>query len=171
MITTAKVDEFQRIIGFEAGADDYLCKPYSLREAVARVKALLRRVAIKEITSELIEVDDGALSVSVAGVNSHLTVFEYHLFKLLFDAPRRIFSRQEIMSSIYDDYRIVSDRTIDSHIKKLRKKINSHLSGQEVIHSVYGAGYKCQNDRQIAHFLHFFCIVPAFLVSKLKQCQ
>ena len=83
----------------------------------------------------------------MAGVNSHLTVVEYHLFKLLFDAPRRIFSRQEIMSSIYDDYRIVSDQTIDSHIKKLRKKINSHLSGHEVIHSVYCAGYKYQNDR------------------------
>jgi two-component system response regulator BaeR len=146
MITTAKVDELHRIVGLEAGADDYLCKPYSPREAVARVKALLRRGAISEISTQLIQVDSDALSVCVAGINSHLTVVEYHLFKLLFDSPRRIFSRREIMSSIYNDYRIVSDRTIDSHIKKLRKKIHRHLPGYEVIHSVYGAGYKYQND-------------------------
>lgn len=146
MITTAKVDELHRIVGLEAGADDYLCKPYSPREAVARVKALLRRGAISDISTQFIQVNSDALSVCVGGIDSHLTVVEYHLFKLLFDAPRRIFSRREIMSSIYSDYRIVSDRTIDSHIKKLRKKIHRHLPGYEVIHSVYGAGYKYQND-------------------------
>ena len=146
MITTAKVDERHRIVGLDAGADDYLCKPYSPREAVARVKALLRRGAISDMSAEPIHVDSDALSVCVAGINSHLTVVEYHLFKLLFDSPGRIFSRREIMSSIYNDYRIVSDRTIDSHIKKLRKKIHGHLPGYEVIHSVYGAGYKYQID-------------------------
>ncbi len=146
MITTAKVDELHRIVGLEAGADDYLCKPYSPREAVARVKALLRRGAISDISTQLIQVASDALRVCVAGINSPLTGVESDLFKLLFDSPRRIFSRREIMSSIYNDYRIVSDRTIDSHIKKLRKKIHHHLPGYEVIHSVYGAGYKYQND-------------------------
>lgn len=142
MMLTAKVEEIDRLLGLELGADDYICKPFSPREVIARVKAVLRRTEPTQTAHGLIEVDDRGLKVLAHGNDAELTVVEFQLFSLLFHEPGRIFSREQIMSNIYSDYRVVSDRTIDSHIKKVRKKLEQSLPDSEVIFSVYGAGYK-----------------------------
>lgn len=142
MMITAKVEEIDRLLGLELGADDYICKPFSPREVVARVKAVLRRIEPAQTVQNLIKVDNRGLKVLAQGHDTELTVVEFHLFSLLFNEPGRIFSREQIMSGIYNDYRVVSDRTIDSHIKKVRKKLEQFLPDSEVIFSVHGAGYK-----------------------------
>ena len=143
IMATARVEEIDRLLGLELGADDYICKPYSPREVVARVKSVLRRS--KATPQELVqgvEVDEAACQVRVHGKDADLTTVEFKLFKLLFDEPGRIFSRDQIMDHIYRDYRVVSDRTIDSHVKKVRKKLSFIAPDLELIHSIYGAGYK-----------------------------
>lgn len=145
IMVTAKVEEIDRLLGLELGADDYICKPYSPREVVARVKAVLRRVetAPDTITSvSPVSVDASALEVRLGDQVISLTSVEFALFNLLFHEPGRIFPRQQIMDRIYNDYRVVSDRTVDSHIKKLRKKIDDAKPEWDLIHSVYGVGYK-----------------------------
>ncbi len=145
MMLTAKVEEIDRLLGLELGADDYICKPYSPREVVARVKAVLRRtapVAPNSNSNPIIEVDEPTLKVKIKGQDLDLTLVEFQLFSMLHCEPGRIFSRDQIMSQVYSDYRVVSDRTIDSHVKKLRKKIQAVVPDQELIFSVYGAGYK-----------------------------
>ncbi len=145
MMVTAKIEEIDRLLGLELGADDYICKPYSPREVVARVKAVLRRVHTapdQQPATERLKVDLPALKVTVDGQDCDLTLVEFQLFSLLYKEPGRIYSRDQIMSQVYNDYRVVSDRTIDSHVKKLRKKLQVLLNDTEVIYSVYGAGYK-----------------------------
>lgn len=147
IMTTAKVEEIDRLLGLELGADDYICKPYSPREVVARVKAILRRTQSKPDTNlkQLVVINQDKLTVNFEGKSIALTAVEFSLLKLLYDEPGRIFSRQHIMDSIYADYRIVSDRTIDSHIKKLRKKLQELAPEENLIVSVYGAGYKYEH--------------------------
>lgn len=147
IIMTAKVEEVDRLIGLELGADDYICKPYSPREVVARVRAVLRRMFTedKPVATEAVLLDEHANKVTVNGQVVELTVVEFKLLQLLFNAPGRIFSRQAIMDAIYSDYRVVSDRTVDSHIKKLRKKLQQVSPEQELVRSVYGAGYKFES--------------------------
>lgn len=142
MMVTARVEEIDRLLGLGLGADDYICKPYSPREVVARVKAILRRCQPETIAASPLAVQPEACKVLINGQDAGLTVVEFQLFSMLHEEPGRIFSRDQIMSHIYDDYRVVSDRTIDSHIKKLRKKLQQLLPDQEIIYSVYGAGYK-----------------------------
>lgn len=143
IITTAKVEEIDRLLGLELGADDYVCKPYSPREVIARVKAILRRTQTSsdEDHHQFI-INESKLEVDYKGNTISLTAVEFSLLKLLHNEPGHIFSRQQIMDSIYADYRIVSDRTVDSHIKKLRKKLQELSTDDNVIVSVYGAGYK-----------------------------
>ncbi len=143
IIMTAKIEEIDRLLGLELGADDYICKPYSPREVVARVKSVLRRSnGSKNISLKNIEIDDDRYKIFVQGKELDLTAVEFQLFKILASLPGRIFSREQLMNKIYRDYRIVNDRTIDSHIKKLRKKIVHVSPDQKLIHSVYGVGYK-----------------------------
>ncbi|MBX2857464.1 MAG: response regulator [Cellvibrionaceae bacterium] len=144
IMVTAKVEEIDRLLGLELGADDYICKPFSPREVVARVKAVLRRYSQESIEQSggKVELDQFSNCVKLEGKRVELTSIEFSLFKLLFQEPGRIFSRQFIMDNIYNDYRVVSDRTVDSHIKKLRKKLQDAAPDYEVIRSVYGAGYK-----------------------------
>lgn len=150
IMTTARVDEIDRLLGLELGADDYVCKPYSPREVVARIKAVLRRtrpasgVASPAPALASLQFDDERLLATVKGVALDLTQVEYQLFKLLADKPGRIYSRDQLMDRIYPDQRIVSDRTIDSHIKKLRRKLEAIAPETEIIYSVYGAGYKVE---------------------------
>lgn len=151
IMMTAKVEEVDRLIGLELGADDYICKPYSPREVVARVKTVLRRTMQSAETPSNkpmpnLEVKEESNSVVIEGDTIELTQIEFKMFQLLFSHPGRIFSRQYILDNIYSDYRIVSDRTVDSHIKKLRKKLQSGNSKTEIIRSVYGAGYKYEPD-------------------------
>lgn len=147
IMMTAKVQEIDRLLGLELGADDYVCKPFSPRELVARVKAVLRRAqnlppAQPADYPAAITFDEQALRVNLFGQAIELTVIEFRLFSLLYAHPGRIFSRQYILDNIYQDYRVVSDRTVDSHIKKLRKKLAAPADGRDLIYSVYGSGYK-----------------------------
>ncbi len=143
IMVTARVEEIDRLLGLELGADDYICKPFSPREVVARVKAVLRRTTDGFNTPPAgLNLDEARFRADLHGKNIKLTAVEFQLLKILVSEPGRIFSRAQLMDNIYDDHRIVSDRTIDSHIKKLRKKIAEVASGEELIHSVYGVGYK-----------------------------
>jgi two-component system response regulator BaeR len=110
---------------------------------VARVKAVLRRAASPAAeASGLLELDPASHRLRTARGTVELTTVEYHLFATLFREPGRIFSRSQLMDRIYDDGRIVSDRTVDSHVKKLRRKLADLLPDHEVVHAVYGAGYR-----------------------------
>jgi len=149
IMLTAKAEEIDRLLGLEMGADDYVCKPYSPREVVARVKANLRRVGfdqIEEPKTEGFELDVDRLRVTYKGELIDLTTVEFQLLQLLISEPSRVFGREIIMKRIYTDSRVVSDRTIDSHIKKLRKRISMVAPELNVIHSVYGAGYRFENN-------------------------
>jgi two-component system response regulator BaeR len=147
IMTTARVDELDRLLGLELGADDYLCKPYSPRELVARVKAVLRRVQQPQdaVPTNLPVFNEDQLSVTINGALLSLTSVEYALLKRLAEHPGRIYSRDQLMDSIYNDHRVVNDRTIDSHIKKLRRKLEAVDSDGDWIQSVYGAGYRLKN--------------------------
>ncbi len=154
IIMTAKIEEVDRLIGLKLGADDYICKPYSPREVVARVEAVLRRSIIAQQLNDkrnsenvtntdvcTLRINEDQLSAFFKNKSVVLTLVEFNILKTLLSRPNRIFSRDELMNSAYRDHRIVNDRTIDSHITKLRKKILT-ITGEETIRSVYGAGYK-----------------------------
>ena len=142
LMVTARVEEIDRLLGLELGADDYICKPFSPREVVARVKAVLRRTQSVSTSSKKLELDDERYQAIYNGQTLALTAVEFQLLKPLSKEPGRIFSRDQLMRSMYNDDRIVSDRTIDSHIKKLRKKLTDISPDQELIQSVYGVGYR-----------------------------
>jgi len=151
IMTTARVEEIDRLLGLELGADDYVCKPYSPREVVARVRAVLRRTRGEREPAAMTQagplaLDDDRLRVRAEGGEIQLTAVEYALLKALVGTPGKIFSRARLMQRIYDDHRVVSDRTIDSHVKKLRRRLAEILPpGRELIHSVYGVGYRYED--------------------------
>lgn len=143
IMVSAKVEEIDRLLGLELGADDYICKPFSYAELVARVKAILRRVnTTKEPINNAMTLDESTYSVNYKNSSIELTNFEFQLFKPLYSNPNRIYSRDSLMDTMYADQRIVSHRTIDSHIKKLRKKLDEVTQTDSVIQSVYGVGYR-----------------------------
>jgi len=144
IMVTARIEEIDRLLGLELGADDYICKPFSPREIVARVKAVLRRTQMlaAPALSSALELEPQSFRVVANGRRLTLTSVEFQLLQTLHQHPDRIFSREQLMDRIYQDHRIVSDRTIDSHIKKLRKKLADLLPEVELIHSVYGIGYR-----------------------------
>jgi len=152
IMITARIEEIDRLLGLELGADDYICKPFSPREMVARVKAVLRRQQAQTTTVALasaLKLDPHSFRVLAGGQEVELTTVEFQLLQALYQQPGRIFSRSKLMDLIYQDQRIVSDRTIDSHIKKLRKKLTDLLPNQELIHSVYGAGYRYDPQNRV----------------------
>jgi two-component system response regulator BaeR len=146
MMITAKVEEIDRLIGLESGADDYICKPFSPREVVARVKAVLRRsspqVSGKILIFGQIRLDEDLHQASIDNTVLELTPSEYKLLNVMIRHPGRVFSRAELINRVqgyeFEGY----ERTIDSHIKNLRKKIAELLPEQEIIKSVYGVGYQ-----------------------------
>jgi two-component system, OmpR family, response regulator BaeR len=148
IMITARVEEIDRLLGLEFGADDYICKPFSPREVVARVKAVLRRLnPVMEgqtVKAGGIVLYDETRDVSINGYELQLTPIEFGLLKILLTHPGRVFSRSEMVSRIqgydYEGY----DRTVDTHIKNLRRKIAAFMPGQDIICSVYGVGYKLQ---------------------------
>jgi len=144
IMLTARVEEIDRLLGLEAGADDYVCKPFSPREVVARVKAILRRVNndTSSMQNDRVLVDMKSARVTVDGEECDLTAVELKLLEVMFNKPGQIFNRTQLMNRIYPDGRVVSDRTIDSHVKKLRQKLNTLNAQESFIHSVYGIGYK-----------------------------
>ena len=147
IMVTARVEEIDRLLGLELGADDYICKPFSPREVVARVKAVLRRTRDGQtLQAKGLVLDQHRFRAKLHDQDLGLTAVEFKLLQFLAANPGRIYSRQQLMDKIYPDARIVSDRTIDSHIKKLRRKIEAVDSGARLIHSVYSVGYKFDPD-------------------------
>jgi len=143
IMVTARVEEIDRLLGLELGADDYICKPFSPREVVARVKAVLRRTWDGQtIEASGLVLDEARYRATLNGRDLELTAVEFKLLHFLAANAGRIYGRQQLMDKIYPDERIVSDRTIDSHIKKLRRKIESADPGAKYVHSVYSVGYK-----------------------------
>ncbi|NYS59994.1 response regulator [Vreelandella salicampi] len=151
IMVTAKVEEVDRLLGLELGADDYICKPFSPREVVARVKAVLRRSQATDAATQgpppsPVTLNDDGWQALANGQDIGLTAVEFQLLRVMMHAPGRIFSREQLMDHMYRDNRIVSERTVDSHVKKLRKKIADVLPEQDIIRSVYGVGYKYQPE-------------------------
>lgn len=148
IMVTARVDEIDRLLGLELGADDYLCKPFSPRELVLRVKAILRR-GRREAQPEAGGHRYGALVLDPErhccdchGKRLDLTPVEFRLLQALLERPGRVLSRQQLMDVAYRDHRVVSDRTIDSHMRNLRQKLTDASDDErELIRSVYGVGY------------------------------
>ena len=141
IMVTARVEEIDRLLGLDAGADDYICKPFSPREVVARVRTVLRRSRSEPAQYDLM-IDMAAGRALLDGRDLGLTVVELRLLNALTANPSRILSRNQLMDAMYPDEREVVDRTVDSHVKKLRHKINLVRPGSEAIHSIYGMGYR-----------------------------
>lgn len=145
IMITARVEEIDRLIGLELGADDYICKPFSPREVVARVKAVLRRSNAEPAVDSLhvgpITLDANSRQVTIEGQLLELTPSEFGLLRVLMTHPNRVFSRNELLNQVqgydFEGY----DRTIDTHIKNLRKKIAEKLPDTDLIATVYGVGY------------------------------
>ena len=143
LMLTARVDELDRLLGLDTGADDYVCKPFSPREVVARVRALLRRSEGRLMVSPVPwAVDEVSFRISWRGTGLPLTRLEFLMFRLLLSHPGRVFSRGHLLQSAYEEQRDISDRAIDSHIKNLRRKIQAIEPEFECITSVYGVGYR-----------------------------
>jgi two-component system response regulator ChvI len=148
---TSRDDEFDRVLGLELGADDYLCKPFSMRELVARVKVLFRRQALARSTpDDLDEIQRlGALELDLRRYTAHwngapvqLTVTEFLMLRALTRHPGHVKTRQQLMNEGYPHDTYVSDRTIDSHIKRLRTKFLAVDPVFDGIDTVYGLGYR-----------------------------
>ncbi|MBL8520740.1 MAG: response regulator [Betaproteobacteria bacterium] len=146
ILLTARVEEIDRLLGLEIGADDYICKPFSPREVVARAKAILRRTArtagLAPAQPDPIHLDEARYAVEVRGTPVTLTPVEFRLLATLMGRPGQVLSRTQLMDSLYLDHRVVSDRTVDSHVKNLRKKLVDAGGDEEWLRSIYGVGYK-----------------------------
>lgn len=147
IMVTARVEEIDRLLGLELGADDYICKPFSPREVVARVRALLRRTqawqqAVAAGPGAELELDDERFEARWRSRKLDLTPVEFRLLKALAHRPGHVLSRAQLLEQLYMDHRIVSDRTVDSHIKNLRRKFDEIEAGSDPIRSIYGVGYK-----------------------------
>ncbi len=148
IMVTARVEEIDRLLGLELGADDYICKPFSPREVMARIKSVLRRTTktntIKLPENDRLTLDEDRYTVIYKQLSLNLTSIEFKLLQSLYNQSGKILSRNQLMTHSYSDNRIVSDRTIDSHIKKLRQKLAQFELKEELIQSVYGIGYRYQ---------------------------
>lgn len=152
VMLTARVEEIDRLLGLDAGADDYICKPFSPRELVARVRAILRRVRPSgdappgDVTARgddpTLHMDSERYEAHLAGQGLGLTALEFRLLKALTTVPGRVLSRSQLIDHLHADQRAVSDRTVDSHIRNLRRKLEQIAPEHELIVSIYGAGYK-----------------------------
>ena len=144
IMVTAMIDEIDRLIGLELGADDYICKPFSPKEVVARVKAVLRRTNadyLNEFSENEFKVNHDAYSVQIKGKKLDLTPVEFRMLTMFIDHPGRVYNRDQILNTVFDDGRIVLDRTVDTHIKNLRQKLKDANPEKDYIRSIYGIGY------------------------------
>lgn len=143
LMLTARVDELDRLLGLDTGADDYVCKPFSPREVLARVRSLLRRAQGRVMVCALPwTIDENGLRIAWRGQWLALTALEFRMLRLLLSQPGRVFSRAQLLDTVHSEQRDVSDRAIDSHIKNLRRKIQTAEPGCDCIASVYGVGYR-----------------------------
>jgi len=143
IMVTARVEEIDRLLGLETGADDYLCKPFSPRELVARIKAILRRAAVSNYTpAPALQVDTDARRALVHGQALALTPSEFEVLAALARRPGQVFTRAQLLDLLRQDDLEVTERAIDSHVKNLRRKIDAVAPGLEPIRSIYGLGYR-----------------------------
>jgi two-component system response regulator BaeR len=145
IMVTARVEEIDRLLGLELGADDYICKPFSPREVVARVKTVLRRTQpdMPNAPTEVpLQIDEARYSATLDGQELELTPVEFRLLKAMVSARGAILSREKLLDHLYEDHRVVNDRTVDTHIKNLRRKLEKVRPEGEVIRSIYGVGYR-----------------------------
>jgi two-component system, OmpR family, response regulator ChvI len=154
IFVTSREEEFDRVLGLEIGADDYLCKPFSMRELMARVKVLLRRASPVERTpsEEPVTIGDLVLdplrfTTTWKGQRVALTVTEFLLLQALATRPGIVKTREQLMEEAYPDRVSVSDRTIDSHVKRIRRKLQAADPSFDCLEAVYGAGYRFAASR------------------------
>jgi two-component system response regulator BaeR len=140
VMVTAKVEEVDRLVGLDLGADDYVCKPFSVRELVARVRAILKR---GRAPIAGLAVDEEKHEAQLDGKPLDLTPVEFRLLAALASAPG-VFPRERLLKRLYDDHRVVTDRTVDAHVKNLRRKLEEIRPGEELVRSIYGVGYKLE---------------------------
>ena len=153
LMLTARRDESDKVLGLDSGADDYLTKPFGIRELMARVRALLRRGHARQVRAEgdgplgpvvyrNIEIDPARRRVRVAGRDIELTFNEFELLYVLLSNPGIVFSRESLLSRVWKDQTFVTVRSVDTLVKRLRKKIEARPGEPETILTVWGAGYK-----------------------------
>jgi two-component system, OmpR family, alkaline phosphatase synthesis response regulator PhoP len=148
---TARGEEIDRVLGLELGADDYVVKPYSPRELVARVKAVLRRQSRSSERAEIVEardlkLDAGTQEVTVRGQPVELSTLEFKLLHLLASHPRQIFSRERLLDEIWGSDCNITPRTVDVHVRRLREKVEAQPENPDYIRTVRGAGYRFSPD-------------------------
>ncbi len=141
IVVTAMVRDIDRLLGLEIGADDYICKPFNPQEVVARVRAVLRRsVGAQPASAQHIELDLLRFELRVLGQPMAVTPVEFRLLQKLLEHPGRVYSRNQLQAAIYTDHRVVSERTVDTHVRNLRRKFIT--LGCDPIASVYGIGFR-----------------------------
>ena len=147
IMVTARVEEVDRLLGLDLGADDYICKPFSPREVIVRIKAIQRRLEWQLSPgppSWGLEIDADRFEIRLAGQPLNLTGTEFRMLSLMAATPGRVYSRDRLLDCLHEDNLSVSDRTVDSHIKNIRRKLAQIAPEREVIMSVYGVGYKVE---------------------------
>ncbi|HBI91805.1 MAG TPA: DNA-binding response regulator [Terrisporobacter glycolicus] len=144
IMLTAKTEDEDKIDGFNLGCDDYVCKPFNVKELVLRAKAALRKIKKEEIIKVNDEIEINTLSheVKIRDKDVNLTNTEYKLLLLFVNNQKKIFTREELLELVTDDYYEKFDRIIDAHIKNLRQKIEEDTKKPKIIQTVYGVGYK-----------------------------
>ena len=146
IIVTAQTEEIDRLLGLELGADDYVSKSFNLLEAVARVKAVLRRAAQPPVPENLLKsgilkLNEETHQIWVNDKEVDFTPVEFGMLKVLMSRPERVFTREELLNKVQGYDFVGYDRTIDTHVKNLRRKLAKN-GVEECIHSVYGVGYR-----------------------------
>lgn len=157
LMLTAKDHEVEKILGLSIGADDYITKPFSINEVVARVKALMRRFLIlgsggsaqekTRITFKGISIDLKKYTVNIAGEEITLTAKEFELLKFFVSHPEQVFTKTQLFRNVWDSNYIEDDNTVMVHIRKLRKKIEADPSNPQFIQTVWGIGYKFTGEK------------------------
>ena len=146
LLLTARGEEFDRVLGLELGADDYVVKPFSPRELVARVKAILRRTSGESaplaVTYEDLKIDPVTRSVSVAGQPLELSALEFDLLYALSRTPGRVFTRNELIQKVWGEDFPGVDRVVDVHMVSLRKHLGESGQAPRFLHAVRGVGYR-----------------------------
>jgi two-component system, OmpR family, response regulator BaeR len=143
LMLTARIDEVDRLLGLDSGADDYVCKPFSPREVMARVRALVRRAEGRLTGADVPwHIDDEALRIHWRGQVVPLTPLEFRMLRPLLMHPGRVYSRAQLLDTVHSDWRDVSDRAVDSHVKNMRRKLLAIDPGFDGLSSVYGVGYR-----------------------------
>ena len=144
IMLTAKTEDDDKIDGFNLGCDDYVCKPFNVKELVLRIKAVFRKIEKEEIikVGDEIEVNTLSHEVKIRGTEVSLTNTEYKILLLLVNNQKKIFTREELLELVTEDHYEKFDRSIDVHIKNLRQKIEEDTKKPKIIQTVYGVGYK-----------------------------